>query len=241
MKKKYATLVIDDERLARNALINKLNGFEEIEIVGEASNVKEAITAIKEHETELLFLDIQLYNETGFDILDQIKYKGKIIFVTAHDEYALRAFEINAVDYILKPVSFERLSGAISRLQTEEKPEIHKTDKFQYNDRVLIMSGESMRFIKIDTITHIAASGDYSAIHTTDQSEYITSKSMNEWEERLPENYFLRIHRSTIINIEFIEKAEKWFNYSSMIHLKGIAEPFKVSRSYFKKIKERFM
>ena len=240
MKQLMAALIIDDERLARNALKKKLEAFPEIEIVGEASNVINAVAAIEEHNPDLLFLDIQLYNETGFDILDKIKYDGKIIFVTAHDEFAIRAFEINAVDYILKPISHERLKNAIDRLNSADKKREYKTDKFNYEDRILIMCGERMKFIKLENLSHITASGDFSGINTSDGNEYLSSKSMNEWEERLPEKYFLRIHRSTIINIEFIEKAEKWFNYSSLIKLKGVQDSFKVSRSYFKKIKERF-
>lgn len=240
MKQLMAALIIDDERLARNALKKKLEAFPEIEIVGEASNVINAVAAIEEHNPDLLFLDIQLYNETGFDILDKIKYDGKIIFVTAHDEFAIRAFEINAVDYILKPISHERLRNAIERLNSNEKIKEYKTDPFKYEDRILVMCGDRMKFVKLENVSHITALGDFSGINTSDGSEYLTSRSMNEWEDRLPGRYFMRIHRSTIINIEFIEKAEKWFNYSSLIKLKGVENSFKVSRSYFKKIKERF-
>jgi two-component system LytT family response regulator len=241
MKQIMSALIIDDERLARIALRNKLEAFKEIEIIGESANVKSAVAAIEELNPDLLFLDIQLYNETGFDILDKIKYEGKVIFVTAHDEFAIRAFEINAVDYILKPVSHERLKNAIERLDSDVKDKEYKTERFNYGDRILIMCGNRMKFVKLENVSHITASGDFSGIHTGDESEYLTSRSMNEWEERLPDRYFLRIHRSTIINIEFIEKAEKWFNYSSMIQLRGVDKPFKVSRSYFKKIKERFI
>jgi len=240
MKQLMTALIIDDERLARNALRNKLEAFQEIEIVGEAGNVKNARAAIKEHNPDLLFLDIQLFNETGFDLLDSIQYDGKIIFVTAHDEFAIRAFEINAADYILKPISHERLKNAIDRLQKAESTKEYKTEPFKYEDRILIMCGERMKFIKLENLSHITASGDFTVLNTNDGNEYLSSKSMNEWEDRLPKQQFLRIHRSTIINIDYIEKAEKWFNYSSLIQLKGVANPFKVSRSYFKKIKERF-
>jgi two-component system, LytTR family, response regulator len=240
MKPLMSALIIDDERLARNALRNKLEAFPEIEIAGEASTVKTALAAIEEHNPDLLFLDIQLYNETGFDLLDRIKYEGKIIFVTAHDEFAIRAFEMNAVDYILKPISHERLKNAINRLSTGDKKSPHKSDPFNYEDRILIMCGERMKFVKLENLSHITASGDFTDLYTNDGNMYLSSKSMNEWEDRLPGKYFLRIHRSTIINIEYIEKAEKWFNYSSLIQLKGVTVSFKVSRSYFKKIKERF-
>ena len=240
MAESITAIIIDDERLARLALRNKLQDFKEIEIVGEANNVDSAIKAIEEMNPELIFLDIQLFNETGFDVLNKTQYNGKIIFVTAHDEYAIRAFEVNALDYILKPISHERLQKAIEKLTSNETNKIPKTEIFNYEDRILIISGEYMKFIKIDTVTHILASGDYSSIYTKEGNEYLSTKKMNEWEERLPEKSFLRIHRSTIVNIEFIEKIEKWFNYSSQIYLKNVEIPFKVSRSNFKKIKDRF-
>ncbi len=240
MKQVLTALIVDDERLARNTLKNKIEAFREIEIVGEASGVSDAIASIHEHDPDILFLDIQLYNETGFDILEKTRYEGKIIFVTAHDEFAIRAFEINAVDYILKPISHERLKNAIDRLHSTDRMTEYPTAPFNYDDRILIMCGCRMKFVKLEEVSNIAASGDFTFINTIDGSEHLTSRSMNEWEERLPGKYFLRIHRSTIINIEHIEKAEKWFNYSSLIQMKGTEKPFKVSRSYFKKIKERF-
>lgn len=240
MAERITAIIIDDERLARLALRNKLQDFKEIEIVGEANNVDSAIKSIEDINPELIFLDIQLFNETGFDVLNKTQYNGKIIFVTAHDEYAIRAFEVNALDYILKPISHERLQKAIEKLKSNEINKVPKTEIFNYEDRILIMSGESMKFIKIDTVTHIIASGDYSSIHTKDRNEYLSSKKMNEWEERLPKKSFVRIHRSTIVNIDFIEKIEKWFNYSFQIYLKNIEIPFKVSRNNLKKIKDKF-
>lgn len=238
MKNKIRALIVDDERLARNALKNKLEHFNEITVVGEADSVNTAVSAIKELQPDLLFLDIQLYNETGFDILNNIDYTGKIIFVTAYDEYAIRAFEINAVDYLLKPISVERLNNAISRLDKPKPVKIQ--NKYNYNDRILVGKGNKMIFVELKSIICISASGDYSSIKTADNTTYLVSKSMNEWENRLPENNFFRIHRSTIINIEFVEKTEKWVNYTSLVYLKGIDEPFKLSRSNMKKFKERY-
>jgi two-component system LytT family response regulator len=187
----------------------------------------------------LLFLDIQLYNETGFDILNKVNYAGKVIFITAFDEYALRAFEINAIDYLLKPISVERLENAISRLSMDI-PEVNNEIKYKYDDRILVTQSSGMRFINICSIIYISSSGDYTKIHTRDRN-YLVAKSMNQWEKRLPENYFFRTHRSFIINIEFVEKTEKWVNYSSLVYLKDIEEPLKISRGYMKKFKERFM
>jgi len=237
--KKINAIIVDDERLARNALKNKLEHFKQINIVGEANSVNSAVKLIKEKKPDLLFLDIQLYNETGFDILNKLNFTGKVIFVTAYDEYAIRAFEINAVDYLLKPISVERLDNAISRIYLND-PQIDNDFIYNYDDRILVTQTTGMRFIKINSIKYISSSGDYSEIHTAKKS-YLMSKSMGEWEKRLPENNFFRIHRSYIVNIEFVERTEKWVNYSSLVYLKDLKEPLKISRNYLKKFKERFM
>lgn len=239
MKNKTKAIIIDDERLARNALKNKLRYFKEIEVVGEANNVSSAVDAINELQPDLLFLDIQLFNETGFDIFNKVDYSGKVIFITAYDQFALRAFEINAVDYLLKPVSIERLEVAIGRINLEKRQEI-KENVYNYDDRILVSQLTGMKFIQINNIIYISSSGDYSTVHTKNK-DYLVSKTMNEWEHRLPKNYFIRIHRSFIVNVEFVEKTEKWINYSNLIYLKDIDEPLKISRTYLKKFKDRFM
>jgi len=239
MKKKYKALIVDDERLARNALRNKLDHFKHINIVGEAYSVHSAVKAIRETNPDLLFLDVQLFSETGFDILDKVDYDGDIIFVSAFDEYAIRAFEINAIDYLLKPISIERLENAISRIEIKS-PKTVKETNYKYDDRILVSQSTGMKFIQINSIIYISSTGDYTKIYTKDRS-HLVSKSMNEWEQRLPESYFFRIHRSFIVNIEYVEKTEKYINYSSLIYLKGIDEPLKISRGYMKKFKERFM
>lgn len=190
-----------------------------IDVIGESDSVKSAINVINKLQPDLLFLDIQLYNETGFDLLEKIDFNGNIIFVTAYDAYAIRAFEVNATDYLLKPISQNRLALAIERIKTRGIDNMAKLRPFNYTDRVLVSSANSLKFVKIEEILCILASGDYTTIMTSGGNEYLVSKPMNEWEIRLPDNYFCRIHRSTIINIEFIEKTEKWFHNSSLITL----------------------
>jgi two-component system LytT family response regulator len=238
--KRYSALIIDDERLARFSLTKKLRNFSEIDIVGEASGIASAIKAIELLNPNLLFLDIQLSDGNGFDLLDKIDYKGKIIFITAYDEYAFRAFEINAQDYLLKPVSAERLKNAIDRLRSEDQKETFTAvSKFRYDDRIMIEQKNSIHFLKIDNIVLIIASKSYTILLDKTGKKYLICRSMSEWESRLPEEHFCRVHRNTIINFNFIEKTEKVGN-TAVIGIVGIKDPVVVSRGYYKHMKSRY-
>jgi two-component system LytT family response regulator len=234
-------IIIDDEPIARFTLRNKLVEIPEIEILGEASSVKEAVEKIKLLDPNLIFLDVQLNDGTGFDLLNQIDYSGNVIFVTAFDEYALRAFEINAVDYLLKPISSKRLKEAVERISSANP--INREDpnhKLNYTDRLMVMHKQSVNFIKIDRITTISASREYSIIRTLDGRDYLAGKSINDWEHRLPEQYFCRIHRSTIINFEYIVKIDHHYSGVAEVMIQGYPEPFFISRKYFKIIKQKY-
>lgn len=236
-----SAIIIDDERLARLTLKKDLEKFPEIIIAGEAPDIKTAKTLIEQINPDLLFLDIQLSDGSGFDLLNQIDYSGRIIFVTAYDEYAIRAFEINAVDYLLKPISAKRLKKAIDKLYHADDQNIHKTTaKLYYNDHLMVMHNKSVNFIKINTITYIKASREYSYINTSDGKEYLTSISIGEWESRMPDQNFCRIHRSTIINFDYIISINHHFTGSAEVIIHGIPEPLNISRNYFKKLKSRY-
>jgi len=233
-------LIIDDESLARFTLRNKLADFHEIEIIGEASSLKEAKEKIKVLNPGLLFLDIQLPDGSGFDLFNLIEYNGKVIFVTAYDEYALRAFEINAIDYLLKPVSAKRLKTAIEKLGESLNASLTRIVKLKYDDRLMVQHKKSVNFIKISQITHVTASAEYSYVHTKDGRELITSKSLNEWEIRLPDENFCRIHRATIINFDYIVKIDHNITGTAEVILQGSPESFMISRNYYKKLKQRY-
>lgn len=233
-------VIIDDERLARRELSSLLVDFSEITIVGEAENLTEAVSLIQTNKPDVVFLDIQLSNENGFDLLEKVEKNFKLIFVTAFDEFAIRAFEINALDYLLKPVNPERLAKTLERLlEAEEKNEI-SLRKLEYEDRLFIEMGERSRFLKISSIKCICADGDYTQVFTDDGKKHLVTKSLKEWEDRLPEKYFVRIHRSTVINLEFIEKVETWFSRSYQIYLQEMKEPLQVSRRYAAQLKLKF-
>ena len=241
---KYKALIVDDERLARKSLINLLDKVENIKVIAEAEDVKSAVKAIETHLPDVVFLDIQMPGATGFELLDHINYQGRIIFVTAYDEYALRAFEINALDYLMKPVNLDRLQQAAQRLDQnkKEKQEKHnsKHEKLQYEDQLFTTLGTKMQFLKVNQIVLIQSDGDYTDVYTNNGKHGLANKTMKEWEKRLPEKHFLRIHRTSIINTEYIDSIEKWFNYSYQVKLKDIEEPVIISRRYAKKLKDLF-
>ncbi|MDQ3063730.1 MAG: response regulator [Acidobacteriota bacterium] len=237
MKKIWKALIIDDERLARTKLRTLLAKHSNIEIAGEADSVIEAVKLIENTKPDVIFLDIQMPQASGFNLLEQIETDAKIIFVTAFDEYAVRAFEINALDYLLKPVNPERLAQAIERLSiTNNTPE--KT--LEYDDFLFINTGRQSKFIKINRIKLISAADVYSEVFTDDGAKFLLLKPLAEWEQTLPQKNFMRIHRSTIVNLEYVEKVEKWFNYSYQIHMCGVSEPFVISRRYASRLKDRF-
>jgi len=239
MKNKFKAVVVDDERLARKELISMLSDFTNIEVVGEADDVPSAKTLIKTIKPDIIFLDIQMPKESGFDLLNQINTEAKIIFVTAFDEYAIRAFDVNAMDYLLKPINPKRLKHTVERLQETDLAENPNVEPLNYNDSLLITLNNKLKFLKVRTIISISSAGDYSEVVSTENKKGLTLKSMKEWEKRLPAKNFIRIHRSTIINLEFVDRLEDWFNNSYRVYLKNIEEPFIMSRRYVVKLKEK--
>lgn len=237
---KLTAIIVDDERLARLELRLLLADFAEISIVGEAQNLTEAVNLIRANKPNVVFLDVQLSNENGFDLLEKIEKDFKLIFVTAFDEFAIRAFEINAIDYLLKPVNPARLAKTFERLfETQEKPEA-VSRKLEYEDRLFIEIGERSRFLKISSIKCVCADGDYSTVFTDDDKRHLVAKPLKEWENRLPEKHFVRIHRSTIVNLEFVERIETWFSRSYQIYLRDTKEPLAVSRRCAAQLKHKF-
>ena len=237
MNSKYRTIIVDDEILARNDLSAILASFENIDIVGTAKNIESAAELIKKENPGLIFLDIKMPGETGFDLLEYINDNMHIVFVTAFDEYAIRAFEVNAIDYLLKPVTKERMALTIEKLSDFEISKPGKQKALLYEDQIFLKIDNKYHFLKIESIIQITAEGDYSKILTKNGRKSLTSKSMKEWEDRLPLNHFIRIHRSTIINTNEVERIEPWYNNAHLVYLKGVDKPTVMSRRYFAKVK----
>jgi two-component system LytT family response regulator len=241
MSQSFTAIIVDDERLARKELRSMLSDHKVIEVVGEAENVVTAVEMVRAAEPDVVFLDIQLPGETGFDLLEHISHSVKVIFVTAFDAFAIRAFEVNALDYLLKPINPARLATAIGRLtSTHDKPEPSAPRQLEYEDRVFIEVDERSRLLKVSDIVVITATGDYSEIVCADRQKLLVSKPLRDWEERLPAKHFTRIHRSTLINVGFVEKVESWFNRSYRIQVQHLKEPLVMSRRYAARFKANF-
>jgi two-component system LytT family response regulator len=237
--KTIRAIVVDDERLARMDLRSLLAEHDSIEVVGEADSVDCARQLLAETDPDLIFLDIQMPGESGFDLLEKADVGAKVIFVTAFDEYAIRAFEVDALDYLLKPVNPDRLRDAIERLGREVPIRREGGKKLEYDGALLLTINGHLKFVRVNSILSIQAAGDYSELTLREGKKGLVLKSMGEWEDRLPENHFCRIHRSAIVNIEYIDRIEEWFENSYRVHLKGVDAPLLMSRRYVALLKQK--
>ena len=232
-------IIVDDERLAREGLKQLLAETGDIELVGEAANADEAIELVEKHKPQLLFLDIEMPEKNGFDLLEELIETPYVIFTTAYNEFALKAFEVNAMDYILKPVELPRLKEAISRvkkqiIEIDQQPKSNRT--LTETDQVFIRDGDKCWFVKLTDIRMIESAGNYAKIHF-DKYQPLIHKTLNALDERLSPNLFFRANRQQIINLQYIDKIEPFFNAGFLIYLKD-GTKVEVSRRQSVKFKE---
>lgn len=244
------TLIVDDEPLARDKLRGFLEDVDDVEIVAECRDGKEAVEAIDEKTPDLVFLDVQMPEMDGFEVLENLDHMPNVIFVTAFDEYALQAFDVHAVDYLLKPYDRERFQEALERARREldrdrlgdvqEQLEklLHKVreDREKFSDRLVIKTSGRVVFVKADDIEWIDAAGNYVKIHA-DGEAHMLRDTMTSLEERLDPAKFLRIHRSTIVNLECIKELQQQFHGDYVVILEN-GQRLTLSRSYRDKIQE---
>ena len=232
------TIIVDDERLAREGLKNMLKEFPEIQIVAEASNVDEALEMIDRLKPQLLFLDINMPEKTGFDLLEELIETPVVIFTTAYNEFAIKAFEINALDYLLKPIGNDRLREAVQKAkkQIEEIKVQSQRAELQPDERVFIRDGDRCWFIKLEEIRMIESAGNYAKIHF-DRYQPLIHRTLNSLDERLSHQLFFRANRQQIINLNYIEKIEPFFNSGFLMFLKD-GTKVEVSRRQAVKFKE---
>lgn len=238
-------IIIDDERLARTELRKLLQEFPEIEIIDEASDAEEGLQKIENQNPDLVFLDIQMPGKTGFDLLSELDHAPQVIFTTAYDEYALKAFEVNALDYLLKPVEPRRLADAVEKLKKnstgglvpERSP--HSSEPatvLSENDQVFVKDGERCWFVKLSEVRLFESVGNYAKVFFGINKPLIL-KSLNALEERLDDKVFFRANRKHIVNLRMIDKIEPYFNGGLLLELKG-GEKIEVSRRQTVKFKE---
>lgn len=246
-------LIVDDERLARKELTSLLTDHHEIEIVGEAVNAEDACEKIKELQPDLLFLDIQMPGKTGFELLEMLDSVPTVIFTTAYDEYALKAFEVSALDYLLKPIQPERLQESINKLMAHRqadkngKPqegdeEINgaatdsKHHKLGPDDQVFVKDGDRCWFVRLSKVRLFESDGNYIKVYF-DNYKPMIHKSLNALDERLDDKVFFRANRKHMINLNWVENIEPWFNGGLMVTLQG-GEKVEVSRRQATRFKE---
>lgn len=242
------TLIVDDERLARMELRRLLQEFPKLEIVGEAANADEALQLIDELEPELLFLDIQMPGRNGFELLAALKGSAPdVIFTTAYDEYAIKAFEFNALDYLLKPIDTERLKEAISRVEDSQPVSHHEPEEKEdparisdkilgQDDQVFVKDGDRCWFVKLSKVRLFESMGNYVRLYFDDQKPLVL-KSLNSLEERLDTQTFFRANRKHIINLAWVDKIEPWFSGGLLVTLQG-GDKIEISRRQTIRFKE---
>jgi two-component system LytT family response regulator len=232
-------ILIDDERLARSELKRMLQEFPDVEIIGEAANASEGIEKIETLNPDLIFLDIQMPGKTGFDMLTELEKAPHVIFVTAYDEYALKAFDVNALDYLMKPVEPKRLADALLKVKQKDEEEMLSYNNrgiLGENDQVFVKDGERCWFVKLSDVRLFESVGNYAKVFFGTNKPLIL-KSLNALEERLDEKVFFRANRKHIINLRMIEKIEPYFNGGLLLDLAG-GEKIEVSRRQAVKFKE---
>lgn len=247
------TLIVDDEQLARERLLSLLEGDPDIEVIGECTSGKEAIAAIKTESPDLVFLDVQMPEGDGFEVLESIDFHSMpiVVFVTAYDQYAIRAFDVHALDYLLKPFDQNRFERALIRAKSEvvlrnntnvnqkllsmlEHIESHKKNL----DRILVKSSGKVFFLKFDEIDWVESAGNYVKLHVGTES-HLLRETMSEMERKLGNDKFVRIHRTVIVNLDRIKELQPWFNGEYIVILNNGIK-LTASRGYKKKLSEVF-
>lgn len=238
-------LLIDDEATARADLRAKLAPHPEIAIVGEAATLLSARTLLARSDYDLVFLDIQLIGGNSFDLAPDVRAGARIIFVTAFDSYALRAFEINALDYLLKPVVPARLADALARLGQAPDPageiaaELPAGPNLRLDDTVYLRAGLKGRFVAVTEISAIAARDNYSEVQLVDGTKIFLRKALKAWEDTLPASHFMRVHRTQIVNLARVTGYQRDGDEHTLLTIEGAAAPITASRYRWSELRER--
>jgi two-component system LytT family response regulator len=250
---KLTAIVIDDEPLARRELRALLATHQELEIVGEAEDVDTAAALISRVSPDVVFLDIQLSGATGFDLLARVPARFEVIFVTAYEQHALRAFDVNALGYLLKPVSRDRLAEVVARLVMRHDDHSHDPHDdsasadsagddsvlLRYDDRLFLRLNDRWHFVSVSAIQSILAEGNYTRLMLIDGRTALINRTLKDWAARLPARRFLRVHRSAIVNLQHIDHVEEWSASTWQVYLRHAAEPIAMSRRYAARIQHR--
>jgi two-component system LytT family response regulator len=234
---KHTVLIVDDERLARLALRRLLEERPDIEVVGEARSIQTAAEQLAELSPEIVFLDVEMPGGSGFDLFGLCDVRARVVFVTAYDDYAVRAFEVNALDYLVKPVQAEHIDRVLQRVDRPEVKPSPPTSALVGNDVVCLMEASAMKFARVSDITHIAAADDYTEVYLATGRMALVAVPLREWEERLPSDRFVRTHRSLLVNLHYVEEVThadgRW-----LIRLRDVPSPLPMSRRFAQSLRK---
>lgn len=229
------TLIVDDERLARRELASMLEPYDQIEVVGEAANADEAEKLVESLKPDLLFLDISMPGRDGFELLASLNPAPHVIFVTAYDEHAVKAFEVNAMDYLLKPIDPDRLGAAIAKLPQKAGADGPR-DRLTPEDRIFIKDGERCWFVELKDVRLLESEGNYVRVRFGEHKPLVL-RSLNNLEKRLDPHVFFRANRKQMINLAWVDKIEPWFSGGINCKLRT-GEVVEVSRRQTLRFKE---
>lgn len=231
----YKTLIIDDERLAREEVKRALESYSEFEVLGEANNVDKAKYLIESTNPDIIFLDIHMPKKSGFDLLDELVTVPEVVFTTAYNQYAVQAFEVNALDYLVKPIREERFSKTIEKIKKGFKKK-ESGEPFLLHRKIFIKDGQHCYFIPISSISLIESVENYARLHFDGQHVMI-KRSLNLLQEKLDPSLFFRVNRGQIINTEYINEIHPFFNNKLKITL-STGEVLEVSSRQSAKFKK---
>lgn len=245
--KTIKAIIIDDEELARELIKNYLKENEEIEIIKECENGFDGAKAISELKPDLIFLDIQMPKINGFEMLEIVDNPPEIIFITAHNEFAIRAFEMNAIDYLLKPYSKDRLMTAVEKAREKIRSKTSMSSTIQqliqqplseHLERIVVKSGTKIKVIPVEKIIYLEAQDDYVMLYT-DEGKHLKQGTMKYFEDHLDASNYIRVHRSYIVRIDQVIQLEPYSKENFVLKLKN-GTSLKVSRHGLKNLKEKF-
>lgn len=244
-------LIVDDEKLARSLVREYVEALDEFDTILEAKNGSQAVELINQEKPDLVFLDVQMPDLNGFQVVQQVDFQPAIIFTTAYDQYALKAFEAHAIDYLLKPLNEERFKQAVGKavdqVHLKQKPSLEDLMENvrsmmpeNFDSHFIVQKSNKMINLAVKDIMYLEASGDYSILHSKEGKEYVSSKTLSKLEIRLDPQQFIRIHRSTIINISYLKEVERHASRGMTVVMED-EKSFSVSRTYSSNIRSKLV
>lgn len=242
----FSTVIIEDSPIYLKVLEELVRENKDLELIASTTDFIEGKTILQTMIPDLILLDVEIGDMTSFDLIPFINPQSRVIFVTSHIEYAVKAFEVSAIDYLVKPVTKQRLQQAIQRFKDSMEGtgsngiSAENEETFSMDQRIMVAADDRYVLIEVSEIMYIEALGNYVQIYIGPEKRLVTYGSVKNWSNRLPEKFFFQIHRSTVINLDFLERIEKYTNDTGRAYLKGKPEPLEISRNFFALMKKTF-